>query len=68
MPKRKYKPSPLVEALGDATVAWTVCASIHREYCKGRDPFFTTRQQDFTHHENEAREKYLKTILKEEGL
>lgn len=47
------------EGWKEATIAWSVCASIHREYCKGRDPFYTTRQADFTKHEHDARERYL---------
>lgn len=39
----------------EAVIAWSVCASIHREYCKGSDPFFTTRQNDFVRHEANAR-------------
>jgi hypothetical protein len=45
----------------DAAVAWSVCASIHREYAKGKDPFYKTRQRDYTRHENAAR-----TMAKEE--
>lgn len=41
----------------EAARAWSVCASVHRSYCKGRDPFFTTRQADFTAHELDARAK-----------
>lgn len=41
----------------EAAIAWSVCASIHREYAKGKDPFFKTRQKDFVKHENDAREK-----------
>lgn len=47
------------EGWKEATIAWSVCASLHREYCKGKDPFFKTRQADFIKHENEARAKYL---------
>ena len=43
----------------EATIAWRVCASLHREYCKGKDPFFKTRQADFVKHENEARVRAL---------
>ncbi len=43
----------------EAAIAWAVCASIHREYAKGKDPFFTTRQNDFTKHEAAARAEYL---------
>lgn len=39
----------------EATIAWSVCASIHREYAKGKDPFYKTRQADFVRHENTAR-------------
>lgn len=46
-----------IEGWKEATIAWSVCASIHREYCKGRDPFFNTRQADFIKHENDARER-----------
>lgn len=45
----------LGEARKDAATAWTVCASIHRKYAKGKDPLFTTRQQDFVTSENKAR-------------
>jgi hypothetical protein len=46
-----------LEGWKEAAIAWSVCASIHREYCKGRDPLFKTRQSDFTKHENDARAK-----------
>jgi hypothetical protein len=39
----------------EATIAWAVCASLHREYCKGKDPFYKTRQADFLKHETDAR-------------
>lgn len=45
------------KAWEEATIAWSVCASIHREYAKGKDPVFKTRQADFIRHEKEAREK-----------
>jgi hypothetical protein len=41
----------------EATLAWSVCRSLHREYCKKRDPFYTTRQGDFERHEEAARAK-----------
>ena len=43
----------------EATIAWAVCASLHREFAKGRDPLYKTRQKDFTKHEEDARAKYL---------
>ena len=43
----------------EACIAWAVCGSIHREYAKGKDPFFKTRQGDFTKHEEDARAKAL---------
>ena len=43
------------EGWKEATIAWEVCASIHREYAKKKDPFFTTRQADFMRHAEAAR-------------
>ena len=42
----------------EAAIAWEVCASIHREYAKGKDGLFKTRQADFVRHAEEARQKY----------
>jgi hypothetical protein len=50
-------PSDTAAGWLEATAAWAVCASIHRQYCKGKDPFYTTRQADFTKHEAAARAK-----------
>lgn len=41
----------------EAAIAWEVCASLHREYCEGKDPFFKTRQGDFVRHAAEARRR-----------
>ena len=41
----------------EAAIAWEVCASIHREYAKGKDGLFTTRQADFIKHADDARMK-----------
>src|SRR5258706_3997780 len=60
--KLTYKSVKEHEGWKEATIAWAVCASIHREYAKGKDPFFTTRQKDFTRHENDAREKFLALV------
>ena len=50
------KPAPRVpNGWKEAAIAWEVCASIHREYGKGKDPFFNTRQGDFVKHANDAR-------------
>jgi hypothetical protein len=43
-------------AIKEAVIAWSVCASIHREYAKGRDALYTTRQSDFVKHENDCRD------------
>jgi hypothetical protein len=53
-----------VEAWKEATVAWSVCASLHREYCQGKDPFYKTRQADFVRHENKARERLRAAMVK----
>ena len=47
------------EGWKEATIAWEVCASIHREYAKKKDPFFTTRQADFVKHTEAARSALL---------
>ena len=50
------QPAPSVpDGWKEAAIAWEVCASIHREYGKGEDPFFNTRQGDFVKHANDAR-------------
>lgn len=51
------------EALKEAVIAWSVCASVHREFGKGKDALFSTRQADFQRHEQEARDR-LKEFLK----
>jgi len=43
-----------LEGWKEAAIAWRVCASIHREYAKGKDPLFKTRQADFVRHGNDA--------------
>lgn len=43
----------------EATIAWAVCASIHREYAKGKDALFIARQADFVTHEEDARKRAL---------
>ena len=47
------------EGWKEAAIAWEVCASLHREYCKGKDPFFKARQADFVKHAEASREKAL---------
>ena len=39
----------------EAAIAWEVCASLHLQYCKGKDVLFTTRQSDFVKHAENAR-------------
>lgn len=54
--ERATQPAPSVpDGWKEAAIAWEVCASIHREYGKGKDPFFNTRQGDFVKHANDAR-------------
>jgi hypothetical protein len=45
----------LTKGWKEAAIAWEVCASIHREYAKGKDALFATRQADYARHANEAR-------------
>lgn len=71
MQGKKPEPRPVTdresEGWKEAAIAWTVCASLHRHYCKGRDPFFKTRQKDFVRHENNARAKLAQLIPQGEG-
>lgn len=39
----------------EAAIAWEVCRSIHEQYAKKKDPFYTTRQSDFVKHAGDAR-------------
>ena len=61
-PRKKRRPASVdwrpSDGWEEATIAWSVCASIHREYAKGKDPFYATRQADYVKHEIAAREKY----------
>ena len=41
----------------EAAMAWEVCASLHKAYTKGRDPFYTTRQADLVKRAAEMRER-----------
>lgn len=43
------------EGWKEAAIAWTVCASIHTKWAKGKDALFSTRQADFVKHANHAR-------------
>ncbi len=49
------QPQQNPEGWKKAAIAWEVCASLHREYCKGKDPFYSTRQADFIKHADDAR-------------
>ena len=50
------QPAPSVsDGWKEAAIAWEVCGSLHREYAKGKDPFFKKRQEDFVKHANDAR-------------
>jgi hypothetical protein len=54
-----------VKALEEATIAWSCCASLHREFAKGKDALYTRRQADFVRHEESARAS-LKAALQED--
>lgn len=61
----RLKAEGLREGMKEAAIAWTVCASIHREYAKGRDPLFKTRQADFVKAADKARADALSPQAKE---
>jgi predicted transcriptional regulator len=44
----------------EATAGWACCASIHRQYARGKDALYRTRQADFIKHEERARAKTAK--------
>jgi hypothetical protein len=46
------------EGWKEAAIAWELCAAIHREFAKGKDPLFTTKQADYLLHAKTARSKY----------
>lgn len=48
---------PAREGWKEAAIAWTVCASIHEQWAKGKDALYKTRHADFERHANEARSK-----------
>lgn len=51
----------------EAAIAWAVCASIHREYAKGRDPLYTTRQADYMRAHEAARTKAMRAAQEDTG-
>lgn len=51
----------------EAAIAWAVCASIHREYAKGRDPLYTTRQADYMKAHEAARTKAMRAAQEDTG-
>lgn len=54
--RNRAQPAPSVsDGWKEAAIAWEVCGSLHREYAKGKDPFFKKRQEDFVKHANYAR-------------
>lgn len=57
-------PVPSVPESGwkEAAIAWNVCASIHREWAKGKDALYSTRQSDFIKHAEYARTKALSIL------
>lgn len=44
------------EGWKEATIAWSVCKSLHEKFCKGKDALYSTRHADFQKHEEAARE------------
>ena len=38
----------------EAAIAWSVCQSSHRDFAKGKDSLYTTRQSDFVRHSDNA--------------
>ena len=57
----------VTEGYKEAAIAWAVCASIHREYAKGRDPFYKTRQADYVKAQEAARIQALRAAQEGTG-
>ena len=43
------------EGWKEAAIAWSVCASIHETWAKGKDALYKTRHADFVRHADDAR-------------
>ena len=50
----------------EAAIAWSVCASIHENWAKGKDALYSTRHADFEKHADDARRKLLPNALGQE--
>ena len=50
----------------DASLAWRICASVHREFARGKDSLFNTRQADFLRHAEESMKKAKEVIERDE--
>ena len=49
------------EGWKEAAIAWSVCASIHETWAKGKDALYKTRHADFVRHADDARARALAT-------
>jgi len=58
MPSEKPSISKEAEGWREAAIAWSVCASLHERFAKGRDALYTTRQADYQKHLKNAQDKY----------
>ncbi len=54
------------EAWKESAIAWTVCASVHEQWAKGKDGLYKTRQGDYIRHAADARKKHF-TLTKSHG-
>ena len=46
------------DAWKEAAIGWTVCASVHEGWAKGKDALYTTRHADFERHADDARQRH----------
>ena len=49
------------EGWKEAAIAWSVCASIHETWAKGKDALYKTRHADFVRRADDARARALAT-------
>lgn len=56
--ERSVEESDAAKGWKEAAIAWSVCASIHQQWAKGKDALYTTRHADFERHAENARKRY----------
>lgn len=61
-PEAEAQIARLLDGWKEAAIAWTVCASVHEHWAKGKDALYKTRHTDFERHAADARAKAITII------